>query len=220
LRAEREGKLISIVRRNCLTIPTRHVEGELSLDRHALRHGLRQSQRGGLLRHGVSAASTMTRLSKPTLLRAYTDLALVVAGTLQLFDDAPSAERKLSSSFPSALRAVCRYIAAVEGADRAEFVKRLLGMLEWVGPDSRKPRFQQLRDGHVHGIAPLRRVHLDVTADEASAGITLLDKFGVLSWFTGGEDFTPRRERLPAPPRRAAAPEHAVDLRARHAPSA
>lgn len=158
--------------------------------RHALRHGLRQSQRGGLLRHGVSAASTMTRLSKPTLLRAYTDFALVVAGTLQLFDDAPSAERKLSSSFPSALRAVCRYIAAVEGADRAEFVKRLLGMLEWVGPDSRKPRFQQLRDGHVHGIAPLRRVHLDVTADEASAGITLLDKFGVLSWFTGGEDFT------------------------------
>ena len=62
-------------------------------------------------------------------------------------------------------------------------------MLDWVGPDSRKPRFQQLRDGNVHGIALLRRVHLDVTADEASAGITLLDKFGVLSWFTGG-DFT------------------------------
>ncbi len=28
---KRERKLISIVRRNCLTIPTRHVEGELSL---------------------------------------------------------------------------------------------------------------------------------------------------------------------------------------------
>ena len=131
----------------------------------------------------------MTRLSKPTLLRAYTDFALVVAGTLQLFDDAPSAERKLASPFPSALRAVCRYIAAVEGADRADFVKRLIGMLDWVGPDSRKPRFQQLRDGNVHGIALIRRVHLEVTADEASAGITLLDKFGVLTWFTG-EDFT------------------------------
>jgi hypothetical protein len=135
----------------------------------------------------------MTRLSKPTLLRAYTDFALVVAGTLQLFDDAPSAERKLASPFPSALRAVCRYIAAVEGADRADFVKRLIGMLDWVGPDSRKPRFQQLqlfRDGNVHGITLLRRVHLEVTADEASAGITLLDKFGVLSWFTVGEYFT------------------------------
>jgi hypothetical protein len=32
--------------------------------------------------------------------------------------------------------------------------------------------------------------HLDVTADEASAGITLLDKFRVLSWFTAGQDFT------------------------------
>jgi hypothetical protein len=35
--SEREGKLISIVRsivrRNCLTIPTRHVEGELILDK-------------------------------------------------------------------------------------------------------------------------------------------------------------------------------------------
>jgi hypothetical protein len=115
----------------------------------------------------------MTRLSKPTLLRAYTDFALMVAGTLQLFDDAPSAERKLASPFPSALRAVCRYIAAVEGADRAEFVKRLIAMLEWVGPDSRKPRFQQLRDGNVHGIALIRRVHHEVTADEASARLPL-----------------------------------------------
>jgi hypothetical protein len=147
-------------------------------------------ERIGLVGTARREGLTMTRLSKPTLLRAYTDFALVVAGTLQLFDDAPSGERKLASSFPSALRAVCRYIAAVEGPDRAEFVKRLLGMLEWVGPDSRKPRFQQLRDGNVHGIALLRRVHLDVTADEASAGITLLDKFGVLSWFTGGEDFS------------------------------
>ena len=131
----------------------------------------------------------MTRLSKPTLLRAYTDFAIVVAGSLQLFDDAPSGERKLASSFPSALRAVCRYIAAVEGPDRAEFVKQLIGMLEWVHPESRRPRFQQLRDGNLLSGSSLRRVHLDVTADEASVGITLLDKFGVLTWFTGGDNF-------------------------------
>ena len=131
----------------------------------------------------------MTRLSKPTLLRAYMDFAIVVAGSLQLFDDAPSGERKLASSFPSALRAVCRYIAAVEGPDRAEFVKQLIGLLEWVNPDSRKPRFQQLRDGNLLSGSSLRRVHLDVTADEASVGITLLDKFGVLTWFTGADNF-------------------------------
>ena len=73
----------------------------------------------------------MTRLSKPTLLRAYTDFAIVVAGSLQLFDDAPSGERKLASSFPSALRAVCRYIAAVEGPTQMLKLRCTVGSIGW-----------------------------------------------------------------------------------------
>ena len=101
------------------------------------------------------------------------------------------AERRAKARLLVPFRTSCgvSYIAAVEGPDRAEFVKQLIGMLEWVNPESRKPRFQQLRDGNLLSGSSLRRVHLDVTADEASVGITLLDKFGVLTWFTGGDNF-------------------------------
>ncbi len=121
------------------------------------------------------------------LMRAYADFALVVAGTLQLFDDFPEADRKLAYSFPAALRAVCRYIASAEGADRALFANRLLKMFNWIGPDSRKSRYLQLRQG-CGSATLLRLAHLEVTEVDTSTGITLLDKFGILSWFTR-EDF-------------------------------
>ena len=127
----------------------------------------------------------MRKLSKAVSMRTWTDFALVVAGTLRLFDDTPTGDRKLSYSFPASLHAVCRYIAAVEGADRAEFVKSLVSTLDWISCDNLKPRYQLLCDGPVEaGTTQLTLAHFAVTEEDAYQGITLLDKFGVFAWFT------------------------------------
>ena len=140
------------------------------------------------------AASAATKMGL-VIKEGFKHFVLVVCGSLGLFDDlwlppvvkpkGTEGARQNRSSFPSALSGVCHYINRSEASDRGRFVRALCEAYTNLcqANNKRLETYKGLIEKQMKRTS-LTNAHLDITEQEMEWKVDVLDKFGILMWFT------------------------------------